>query len=309
MKLPDFAIFTKDINIFNKNTSESATVNRYLNTRVSYSGCDMVATITVPQLGNDSGINPVFVIGELQTLSYSIHTEDKPVRSFSRKNIKAFTSGPRTIAGSLVFSVFNRHVFRNICEELVKKYTMSGLTGKKQSIVTQRILSDELPPFNITITFANEYGQMSSLTIYNVHIQDEGQVMSIDDIMTENTMSYFALDISLMEKIDKRGKRPSNSILNYKEEQTYGNKPKYGDYYVYGNVTLNGSKVPLELINTYDVSITCQDGLTISGGLNSDSKYFIYTATPPQKVDIIIGNEIIATSTSGKGHCWNINIV
>jgi hypothetical protein len=100
-------------------------VENYKATRVSYSGCDMIATITVPQLqvlnrsGKANNVNSVFVVGELQTLSYSIHTQDMPVRSFGRKGPKAFTSGPRTIAGSLVFSTFDRHVFRNISEELI----------------------------------------------------------------------------------------------------------------------------------------------------------------------------------------------
>jgi hypothetical protein len=288
-------------------------VQQYMKTRVSYSGCDMVATITIPQLGGVDGINPIFVIGELHTLSYSIHTEDKPVRSFASKGIKAFTSGPRTIAGSMVFSVFDRHVFRNISEELVKRYSTKEL-GSQRSIITHRILADELPPFNITITFANEYGNQSTLTLYGIHIQDEGQVMSLDDIMTENTMSFFALDITLMDKM-VNGQRPGNSILNGVNADTNDKRgPKYGDYYVYGTVyNSDGEILKLSDPSNYSINILTQDNQVISTSMDTEGNYFTVTATPPQKVTLIVEIDVeitvLDTNTSGNGHKWDLHSI
>ena len=74
----------------------------------SFSGCDMVATLLVPDI-NDSTKKHIYAIGELQTISYSIHMERKAVRSIGNINAKDYILGPRTIAGSLVFTVFNRH--------------------------------------------------------------------------------------------------------------------------------------------------------------------------------------------------------
>ena len=44
----------------------------------------------------------------------------------------------------------------------------------------------------------NEYGQSSLLIVHGVHLTSEGQVMSIEDMITENTMQYLASDITLM---------------------------------------------------------------------------------------------------------------
>lgn len=148
----------------------------------SYSGADIVASI------NLNGKNRVF--GEIQTLTYSIHREKGQVRALGHTNVKGFTYGPRTIAGSLIFTVFDRHVM-----DTFKKQMLHDLPDK---LTAGNFITDELPPFDITITFANEYGHMSRLAIYGVTIVDEGQTMSVDDMMTENIMSYMARDIELM---------------------------------------------------------------------------------------------------------------
>ena len=73
----------------------------------SYSGCDMVAT---PQISSYSGLkNNVYTLGSLQTISISTHQDKRPVRSLGNINAKEYTMGQRTIAGSLVFAVFDKH--------------------------------------------------------------------------------------------------------------------------------------------------------------------------------------------------------
>lgn len=283
-------------------------IDDYKKTRVSYSGCDMVATITVPQLATgDNSYNPIFVVGELRTISYSIHTQDVPVRSFAMKNAKAFTSGPRTIAGSLVFSTFDRHVFRNIQDELVKRYTSETLG---RSVITKRILADDLPPFNITITFANEYGNSSILTIYGVHIQDEGQVMSLDDIMTETTMSYFALDVIPMDRLI-RGQRPPrdlnpNLISDDEGESPFEDPAKVGDYWVYGKIVNEEGNLPKD--PTILTARAIVSGTSFDAVPDSEGQYFIYTTEQPSEVQVLNGNAVLGSTSLGKnsGHQWNI---
>jgi hypothetical protein len=139
----------------------------------SFSGTDIVATLAFP------GKAPV-VFGELQTITYSIHRDKFPVRTLGRINPKGFAFGGRTIAGSLIFTVFDRHA-------------IISAFGSPFSV------TDELPPFDVTINLKNEYGDASVIRITGITIIDEGQVMSIEDILTENTMSYMATDIVLME--------------------------------------------------------------------------------------------------------------
>ena len=58
--------------------------------------------------------------------------------------------------------------------------------------------TDEIPPFDISISFMNESGQSSKMTIYDVYVVSEGQTMSIEDMITENTMQFIAMDIEQM---------------------------------------------------------------------------------------------------------------
>lgn len=150
----------------------------------SFSGADMVAVMHITGI---NGINGTYTLGSLQTLSYSTSMQRMPIRSIGNVNAKDYVMGPRTIAGSLVFAVFDRH----FAYEAMK--AIRGITEEDY-----HFLADELPPFDITITFANEYGKVAKLAIYGVRLVNEGQVMSINDIFTENTYQYVATDIDYL---------------------------------------------------------------------------------------------------------------
>jgi hypothetical protein len=55
------------------------------------------------------------------------------------------------------------------------------------------LLPDELPPFDITVTMANEYGASAQARILGVQIITDGIVAGIDDLYIEEQMSYIAL--------------------------------------------------------------------------------------------------------------------
>jgi hypothetical protein len=171
------------------------------NINTSFSGADIVATIT------PLGGRPI-VFGEIQTLSYSIYRPTTPVYTLGRINPKGVVRGQRTIAGSLIFTVFDRHVLKTVIDAY--NFTNSDGTttiGNVYNFVDteidemkKRMKTDEMPPFDINITFMNEYGNSSTLNLYGVHILTEGQTMSIEDMITENTMQYIAMDIDLMDQ-------------------------------------------------------------------------------------------------------------
>jgi hypothetical protein len=154
-------------------------VNDYGATGVytSYAGVDIVATMAIP--GQTEPID----IGELQTISYSIHRENVPVRVLGRVGPRGFVKGPRTIAGSLIFTQFDKYFF----------YKLS--TFKNHLANNLYPLSDMLPPFDVTISFSNESGSFSKLKIYGITIVDEGSTMSVDDLITEQTFTYMARGI------------------------------------------------------------------------------------------------------------------
>lgn len=173
-----------------------------LNGYNSYSGCDIVVTarLNITNQENNSVKEKVYTLGSLQTLSVSTHQDRKSVRVIGSVNALDYTMGPRTIAGSLVFAVFDQHfateMFKDL-EEITKKTFF---------------LPDELPAMDLTISFANEYGRKSRMAIYGVRIVNEGQVMSINDLYTENTYQFVA---NALEPL----KKGTGSGLNSDKEQ------------------------------------------------------------------------------------------
>lgn len=151
----------------------------------SYSGCDITPSITV---GGET-----FVLGNLSAITYSIHRDKIPVRLLGRTYPKSFTSGGATIAGSLIFSVFDTHVLDQVRKAVVNE---TQAVGGQSSPLTQ-----QLPPFDVTIFFQNEYGHSSYMRIYGIEISDESQTHSINDTYSENQMQYVARDIDLMCRV------------------------------------------------------------------------------------------------------------
>ena len=52
--------------------------------------------------------------------------------------------------------------------------------------------TDQIPPFDITLAAANEYGSLAVMRIYVCEILNEGYGVSIDDIVSEQQMTYVA---------------------------------------------------------------------------------------------------------------------
>lgn len=164
----------------------------------SFSGADIVAYIQIPSQptgGNttDSSITAtppiVGTLGNLQTISYSVFREEEPVRSLGKISPDSYTRGPRTIAGTLIWTVFDQYV---LAEAL--KYSHND------SFDPTTMLIDQLPPFNVIITLSNEYGAVSTMGIYGIRVINEGSTFSIDDMLTEQTNTYVAAGLDLMHK-------------------------------------------------------------------------------------------------------------
>lgn len=173
----------------------------YMKTYQSFSGYDMVCTIEMPM---PKGGTYTQVIGELQTITYSIHQEKSPVRCLGDMNAKGYVFGPRTIAGTLIFTVFDRHW----TTKMEKEYLANA--G-----VNAHMLADEFPPFNLTISCANEYGHDAVCSIFGITLVNEGQVMSINDVFTENTYQFYATDVQYLAPVDVTmgGTKVTNSNL------------------------------------------------------------------------------------------------
>lgn len=189
--------------------------SRYQKTFTSYSGSDIVCTF-----GGQ-------VIGELQAITYSVTREKGPVYVMGDPNPKSFSRGKRGIAGSLVFTIFDRDALYNLKQQAsVHRHGLNqtdALSSNTQILdvaaqadaLTQRNdlitgwqtkrkanFIDEIPPFDITINFLNEYGQASRMEIYGVEILNEGMGLSVDDLTTEKACTFIARNIVEMRAED-----------------------------------------------------------------------------------------------------------
>jgi peptidoglycan hydrolase-like protein with peptidoglycan-binding domain len=144
----------------------------------SFSGTDTLVFIMMP------GRGPV-VLGSITTLSYSLYRTKQPVINLGRTNINGATRGARIFAGSMIFTMINQHWLK----ELQDTEELSWLKEYSQ------LKADELPLFDLMVVSANEYGSYVSMFLYGVDITDEGQVVSVNDLFTENTCSFIARDI------------------------------------------------------------------------------------------------------------------
>lgn len=181
----------------------------YSKTFTSFSGADIVATFNGT------------VVGELQAITYSVTREKAPIYVMGDPNPKSFSRGKRGIAGSLVFTVFDRDALTSLktaADSVMHRQglnrtatdpkavheisdTEAQLKAAWQKNSTPKY-SDEIPPFDITINFLNEYGQAAVMTIKGVEILNEGMGMSIDDITTEKACTFIARGLDEMKAMD-----------------------------------------------------------------------------------------------------------
>jgi hypothetical protein len=157
-------------------------LDQYQKTITSYAGTDMVCSINVP------GKGPI-IFGELSQISYSVFREKVPVRALGRVSMKGYTRGMRTITGILNFTVFDESIVYRCMEEI--------------KAAGYRMLMDEMPLFDVTVSMANEAGSRSKMSLYGVSTFTEGMVMSVDDLLTQNVMEFYALDIDPMHRTNE----------------------------------------------------------------------------------------------------------
>jgi hypothetical protein len=209
-------------------------VNKYLNTYTTFSGADIVATFGGVEIGALSGI------------TFSVTREKAPIYTMGSPNPRSFSRGKRGIAGSLIFTVFDRPALYQMLEahhatdQSMKFFTrkhntlpgdpnhkrgISELSDQARDIVSQvPFYADQIPPFDITITFVNEYGQGAVRSIYGVELLNEGSGASMDDIVIEETMTYVAREIGPMYRIttDNLGKFNTGDLKDLISRETAG---------------------------------------------------------------------------------------
>lgn len=174
-------------NVFNPNGSITSD---FENTFATYTGSDLriiVDLVNAPTISGNA--QPIKQLIECTTFTISIHREKSSVRAAGYINPKAFARGRRTIAGTLVLTQFSVDILYNF---LMNQQTLGSDVSKD----TQYIKVDQLPPFNMTLLFADEYGNSSYQQVLGVDMVTDGIVYSSNDMLAERTISYMAADFT-----------------------------------------------------------------------------------------------------------------
>lgn len=170
-------------------------------------------------------ITPVFqgkAIGSIQAISYSINREKAAIYTMGKASPRAFARGKRAIAGSLIFILFDKNPILDHFQTakfsadkneglFADANTAGGVNAQKlantnesgtagnQDFYNQQIKGawyvDQIPPFDVVIAAANEYGARSYMKIVGVELLNENSGFSIDDIVVEQQYTYIATDI------------------------------------------------------------------------------------------------------------------
>ena len=199
-----------------------ADVSKYTKTYSTFGGSDIVCSF------DD------VVIGECQAITYSITREKVAVYTLGSAEPRSFSRGKRGIAGNLVFIVFNRDsLLSSLGDQKITKYKGNDVAtlvneydtrflsmDKWDDYMTNAALenagapdeytnalvndnatpvyADELLPFDITISCANEYGNRAVTVIYGVEILNEGVGFSIDSPTSERAYTFVARAVDSM---------------------------------------------------------------------------------------------------------------
>tara|TARA_R110002110_G_scaffold12647_4_gene59811 strand:- start:529 stop:1302 length:774 start_codon:yes stop_codon:yes gene_type:complete len=160
---------------------------------ISYSGSDIIAFAYIPNIGGPrttSGQKRSTLFGSLQTISITSTRSVTPVRGLGRASPMAYSRGGRTFAGTLVFATLDRDPFSDIYRPDAGHESL--LDSGTSAFV------DQLPPFTVVITAANELGGIARQIVSGITLVNYGVTYSIDDIYTETTYTYVATDVTAL---------------------------------------------------------------------------------------------------------------
>jgi hypothetical protein len=178
----------------------------YKDTYTSFTGVDMTASI----LGTP--------IGSLLSISYSVQREKAGIYTCGSPDPRSVSRGKRGIAGSLIFQIFDRDALYQVIYRDNDEFKFWTRTSNVQTIKDQYgpdpnnwindwqaqslgfdkytpFYADQMPPFDITLSFLNEVGNMARLDIYGVELLNEGMGISVEDMAIEQAMTFIARSV------------------------------------------------------------------------------------------------------------------
>ncbi len=148
---------------------------------------------------------PVY-FGTVITVSYSVYRNKASVFNMGNNLIDGFAIGNKYVAGSIIKGVFNNDDFNGLLNNIkngLLSVPVDKIASASNKKVVHSLMKDDLLSCDINIIYTNEYtGAVKSEVIYDATFINNGQVASINDIITETTLSYVARAVKTMESSD-----------------------------------------------------------------------------------------------------------
>lgn len=135
----------------------------------------------------------LYPVVNLQTITVSTYRNKTQVRALGHVNPRGHARGSRTIAGTMIFTEFDRDPFWSLIA-----YSKDPVPAQDYNIgdAGDAVLPDQLAPFGMLLLFANEGGGLAYRMLYGLELITNGIVYSIQDMYNENTISFLATDVT-----------------------------------------------------------------------------------------------------------------
>lgn len=218
-----------DKELMNINTDINSTIKS--STIEGMSGSDSIIVLEFPTYKTDGSSSSFFVkMNSIVSLSYSVHRAKIPMTPVGQTCVSGFGLGTKTVAGHIIKTL----LYTDELSEAVSVFTKLAIKdknanystnyGSKTSIsfddryqISQKdfdsLMRDDITPFNIHSISISEYtAKIVRDTIYGCTIINTGQVRSVENLMTENTIAFMAKNVE--ENKDVNETLPSFTSVN-----------------------------------------------------------------------------------------------
>lgn len=216
-----------------------AEVSEYMRSYTSFSGADITAAFNGIIFAELQGItysinrekSPIYTMGSAEprsfsrgkrgiagTMVFAVFDRDCLIDAFRQvmeENkdslyIQKFKMNDPTYVNQKLNSVTGFSSIEEWDEQMtgLARSSLSDSNTSDSGNLTDKFMphyADEILPFDITLVFANEYGNRCALSIYGIEIINEGTGFSTDTVVTEKAYSYVARRVTPLESLGRTG--------------------------------------------------------------------------------------------------------
>lgn len=154
----------------------------------------------------------IFVkVDSIITIAYSVYRSKSPVYVIGENAVSGFGLGNRNVAGSIIKTLTYADemskalsFYQGESLKIKNKLSIPNLGTKINISIKdfESLMRDDTPPFNIyTYSFSEYTGKALTDAIYGVTIVNTGQVLSIESLLTENTISFIARSVKQANEV------------------------------------------------------------------------------------------------------------